>query len=42
MYKVQGNPVKANVDAGIDFYKTHGCDGVVAFGGYECKPVLSE
>lgn len=30
---VKGNPVGANVDAGLEAYKAHGADGVVAFGG---------
>lgn len=30
---IQGNPVEANVSAGVDVYKAAGCDGVVAFGG---------
>jgi alcohol dehydrogenase class IV len=30
---VQGNPVEANVDAGLDAYREGGHDGVVAFGG---------
>lgn len=31
--EVQGNPVGANVDAGVKAYKEHGADGVVALGG---------
>ncbi len=30
---VQGNPVEANVDAGLDAYRQGGHDGIVAFGG---------
>ncbi len=30
---VQGNPVEANVDTGVDAYREGGHDGVVAFGG---------
>jgi alcohol dehydrogenase class IV len=30
---VKGNPVGANVDAGLAAYRDHGADGVVAFGG---------
>lgn len=30
---VKGNPVGANVGAGLEAYKAHGADGVVAFGG---------
>ena len=30
---VQGNPVGANVQAGIDHFKGHQCDGVIAVGG---------
>lgn len=30
---VQGNPVEANVDAGLDAYRAGGHDGIVAFGG---------
>ena len=30
---VQGNPVEANVDAGLAAYREGGHDGVVAFGG---------
>ncbi|MCH7929257.1 MAG: iron-containing alcohol dehydrogenase [Proteobacteria bacterium] len=30
---VKGNPVAANVDAGVAAYRAAGCDGVIAFGG---------
>ena len=30
---VQGNPVEANVDAGLQVYRDGGHDGIVAFGG---------
>jgi alcohol dehydrogenase class IV len=30
---VQGNPVEANVDAGLEAYRQGGHDGIVAFGG---------
>ncbi len=30
---VKGNPVVANVDAGVAAYRAAGCDGVIAFGG---------
>jgi alcohol dehydrogenase class IV len=31
--EVQGNPVAANVDGGVDQYRAGGHDGVIAFGG---------
>src|SRR6266568_5981690 len=27
------NPTEANLQAGLDCYRQHGCDGIVAFGG---------
>ncbi|WP_026363114.1 iron-containing alcohol dehydrogenase [Methylopila sp. M107] len=30
---VKGNPTNANVEAGVEAYRAHGADGVVAFGG---------
>ena len=30
---IRANPVGKNVDDGVAFYKAHGCDGIIAFGG---------
>ena len=30
---IQANPVGANIEAGVAFYKAHNCDGLIAFGG---------
>ena len=30
---VQPNPTGENVEAGVNVYREHGCDGVIAFGG---------
>ncbi len=30
---VKGNPVAANVDAGVTAYRAAGCDGIIAFAG---------
>mmetsp|Transcript_13488 Transcript_13488/g.40154 ORF Transcript_13488/g.40154 Transcript_13488/m.40154 type:complete len:400 (-) Transcript_13488:7-1206(-) len=30
---VRGNPTEANVTGGVEAFKAHGCDGVIAFGG---------
>jgi len=41
---VKGNPISANVAAGLDAYKSHGCDGVIAWGGgsaMDCAKVIA-
>ena len=41
---VKGNPISANVMAGLDAYKSHSCDGVIAWGGgsaMDCAKVIA-
>lgn len=42
--EVQGNPVSANVDAGLEVYRSGGHDGIIAWGGgsaMDCAKVIA-